>query len=139
MRTATIQSRSRLLPAAGAALLALLLAASLAYRAPVLPGDGITLALPVGPGRAIHFTLWTNDLAFSSAYTTAGLTRQRPGPLRLTIAYQHPAAGAPERLVVLKIVAWPFVVVAALLAAATAWLWRSGFPLTRALGEGARG
>lgn len=121
--SAAIQSRSRRLPVAGAALLSLLLAASLAYRDPVLPGDGITWALPLGPGRAIRFALWTNDFAFSSAYTTAGLTRQRPGPLRLTIAYQHPAARAPERLLVLKIVAWPFVVVAGLLGAATTRFW----------------
>ena len=102
----------------------MVMAVSLWLRVPSLPADGITWALPIAPGREIAFTLWTHDLAFSTAYTTGGLTRQTPGPLRLTVWYQHGPAAKPERLVVLKVSAWPLVIVAAMLAIAGGWLWR---------------
>ena len=97
-------------------LLYIVMALSLWLRVPGLPADGITWTLGIPPGRGLTFTLWTHDLAFSNAYMTGGLTRQKPGPLRLTVWYQHPAAGTREQLVVLKISAWPLVMGATLMA-----------------------
>ena len=105
------------------------MAVSLWLRVPSLPGDGISRAVTIAPGRQLSFTLWTHDLAFSPLYTTGGLTRQKPGPLRLTIRHQRFPPGTREQLAVLTISPWPLVIGALLLMMAAAWLWR-GWPAT---------
>ncbi len=105
-------------------LLSLLMTISLWLRPPAMPGDGITWRLPIAPGHALTFTLWTHDLAFSPLYTTGGLTRQRPGPLRLTVRHQNWAVGTREYLMVLRIPTWPLVVAAIMMTMAGGWLWR---------------
>jgi hypothetical protein len=104
-------------------LLCALLALGIWLRLPAVPPQGFSWALPIAPGRQLTFALWTHDLAFSPAYTTGGLTRQRPGPLRLTISFQHRAGSFRQQLAVLKIPAWPLLVGAVLLAVTARWLW----------------
>ena len=106
-------------------LLSLLMAISLWLRPPAIAGDGITWELPIAPGHALTFTLWTHDLACSPLYTTGGLTRQRPGPLRLTVRHENWVAGTREYLMVLRIPTWPLVAAAIMMAMAGGWLWRS--------------
>jgi hypothetical protein len=92
-------------------------------RAPTLPPDGITWMVPIAPGRELTFTLWTHDLAFSEAYTTGGLTRQQPGPLRMTIWYQNTGAGTRVRLIVLRIQTWPLILGTLMIAMIGGLLW----------------
>ncbi len=94
---------------------------------PSLPPDGITTKATLAPGYALVLTLWTHDLAFSPQYTTGGLTRQIPGPLRLTIAYQHPPSKG-ERVAVLRIRIWPLVIVCAVAGVGALWSWRAASP-----------
>jgi hypothetical protein len=89
-----------------------------------LPPDGATSRISLAPGYALILTLWTHDLAFSPQFTTGGLTRQNPGPLRLTIAYRHPPFGKEERVAVLRVRAWPLVVVCVVAGAGVVWSWR---------------
>ena len=108
---------------ASSGLLYLLLAAGLARRVSALPPDGLTGTLPLLHGSALECTLWTYDLEFSPAYTTGGLTRQRPGPLRLTIEYQPSPLSVTERLAVVHVPTWPMGLMATLLMLASIWLW----------------
>ena len=105
-------------------LLSLLMATSLQLHMPSLPADGITWVLPIAPGHRLMFTLWTHDLAFSPQINTGGLTRQRPGPLRMTVWYKRPVAATYDRLGVVKIPAWPLVFAAAIMLGAGMWTWR---------------
>ncbi len=108
---------------ASSGLLYVLLAASLGRRVPALPPDGLSWTLPLLPGSALECTLWTYDLEFSPAYTTGGLTRQRPGPLRLTIEYQPSPLSVTERLAVVHVPTWPMGLMAALLMLVSIRLW----------------
>ena len=108
---------------ASGGLLYLLLAASLARRVPALPPDGLTWTLPIPHGSALEFTLWSYDLEFSPAYTTGGLTRQQPGPLRLTVEYQPGPLSVTRRLAVVPVPTWPMGLMATLLMLASIWLW----------------
>ncbi len=108
---------------AGSGLLYLLLAAGLGRRVSALPPDGITWTLPLLHGSALDFTLWSYDLAFSPAYTTGGLTRQRPGPLRLTVEYRPSPLSVTERLAVVQVPTWPMGLMAILLMLASVRLW----------------
>jgi hypothetical protein len=108
---------------ASSGLLYVLLAASLSLRVPALPPDGLTWTLSIVPGSALELTLWTYDLEFSPAYTTGGLTRQRPGPLRLTIEYQPSPLSVTERLAVVHVPTWPMGLMATLLMLVSIRLW----------------
>ncbi len=90
---------------------------------PHWPADGVDLVAPLAPGHAIEFDLWTHDLEFSPAFTTGGLTRQRPGPLRLTVWYQHVASGTNQRLAVLRMPTWPLMLLAGSAALVSTGLW----------------
>jgi hypothetical protein len=117
-----LRSRSLALLLTSAGLLCLLMAGSLWLRVPSLPADGFTWMLPSARNHGITFTLWTHDLAFSPQVTTGGLTRQTPGPLRLTVWYRHPPGGKQDRLVVIKIPAWPPALAATIMITAGLWL-----------------
>ncbi|HZB95948.1 MAG TPA: hypothetical protein VE268_08305 [Herpetosiphonaceae bacterium] len=108
---------------ASGGLLYLLLAASLARRVPALPPDGLTWTLPIPHGSALEFTLWSYDLEFSPAYTTGGLTRQRPGPLRLTVEYEPGPLSVTQLLAVVPVPTWPMGLMATLLMLAGVRLW----------------
>jgi hypothetical protein len=111
------------------------MAVALCLRLPALPPDGISSTLPLVPGHKLVFTYWTHDLAFSHTVTTGGLTRQTPGPLRITIWYLHPPAGQQERLAVLKVRAWPLMLSSVVMELAAVWLWLV-LPMTpRSLGK----
>lgn len=97
---------------------ALLLGLGLWLRSPALPPDRLAWTLPLPLGGAVTVLLWTHDLALSAAYTTGGLTRQTPGPLRLTLEVQRTTAGPYQRLAVLPVPTWPLLIPAALLALA---------------------
>ncbi len=126
-----IRSRAAVLLLAGLALLYMLMALSVWLKVPSFPPDGVSSSVPIGPGHTIIFTYWTHDLAFSTKVTTGGLTRQHPGPLRLTIWYKHPPAGKQEHLVVLRIRVWPLMAIAAIAAVASLCLWRGASSNTR--------
>jgi hypothetical protein len=106
------------------------MAGSLWLGAPPLPRDGLTHVLPLAPGHALGITFWTHDLAFSTAYSTAGLTRQTPGPLRLMVWYRHPATFKLARLLVVHVPAWPPLLAALMLAMTGGWLWFGASPHT---------
>ena len=124
------RNRSRIWAGAAgaAALLCALLAGLVRLHITPLPPDGLSMAMPIAPGRALMLTFWTHDLAFSHAFTTAGLTRQRPGPLRLTLALRTPARHGQERLAVWRVPAWPLASAALLFVAAGCGLWKRSAP-----------
>ena len=119
----TAVSRMSAVLLASGACLALLMVLGLWLLARLMPADGLAWAIVFAPDRQLNLTVWTHDLAFSDAYTTAGLTRQKPGPLRLTVSYQHRTKGPRKQLLVLPIPSWPLCVSAGLLllAAGNAW------------------
>ena len=80
------------------------------------------MVVPIGPGRQIGVEFWTHDLAFSASYSTGGLTRQRPGPLRMRVSYQHPAAGTNRHLAVVRVPTSPVVLFGGSMALAAFWL-----------------
>jgi hypothetical protein len=118
--------RSRVLPAAACAVgsLALVVAMCLWLRVPPLPPDGVSAAAPLGPGYALVVQVWTYELAFSPQYTSGGLTRQTPGPLRLSIGYTRAPFGVEERLAVLTMSAWPPALLGGILLSLGASGWR---------------
>ncbi len=86
------------------------------------PVEGASIAVPIGPGRQVGVEFWTHDLAFSASYSTGGLTRQQPGPLRVRVSYEHPAAGMHKRLTVLRVPTSPLVLFGGSMALAAFWL-----------------
>ena len=104
-------------------LLSLLVGLWLSLRCLALPPDGLTWSVPLPRGGAITVRVWTHDLAFSPAYTTGGLTRQTPGPLRLTIEVQRTAASLRQQLAVLPVPTWPVLMPVAVLALTVLGRW----------------
>jgi len=132
---ATLPTRPLVVLPASVGLLSLVMAVALCLRLPALPPDGVSGTLPLVPGHKLVFTYWTHDLAFSPTVTTGGLTRQTPGPLRITIWYQHPPAAKQERLAVLKVRAWPLVLSSVVMELAAVWLWLEHATTPRSSGK----
>ncbi len=110
------------------AILVVLCVATWAYEIWSAP-SGLTMTLPLGPGRQVHANLWKPGPGYTDADFNHRMIITRHGPPNIMLWYQDSSRGTMVRLGTIRLALWPLVLLTTVLAGLVAWLRTRQFPV----------